>query len=710
MPYELWYGRKPDLSNLRELGCSAWVYNMADNPKIYDRSIKCVLVGYSGNSKAYRCWDRTNGRIHITRNVTFAESQDSRPRPLHPGVILGDVVPEEDDASSDRIVEEEDAPRNSNAPDSEPRRSTRSTKPSVAGTASKGIPHESNMDRVHEEIRASNECTHLRKADAALYKDADLTLLSSDNDPKDFKDAMSHADTAEWRTSIGEEVQSLKDHNVFTLIPRKEVPVGRKVIPSKAVFHYKLDESGNVARRKSRIVAKGFAQKPGIDFNETYAPVARMESMRTVLHIGATHDWDIHQMDIKTAFLHGELEEEIYMEQPAGAKEPGKEDHVARLNKTLYRLMQAAREWNKRLNAAMVEMGYVRITVDHCVYTRMTKVGTSIVAVHVDDMVATASTAEEMMNLKADLRKVFDLVDLGEVQWLLGMGVKRDRKLKTIALSQTAYIEKISKRLRLDNANPIWTPLDKNVILSKAQCPMTEHKQEDMKKHPYLVAVGSMMYAAMGTRPDVAFAVAHLSQFSSNPRQTHWTAAQRVIRYLLTTKDKCLMLGGSKPLTLVGYTDSDWGSDVNCRRSVSGYVFTLGGGAITWSSKKQPTVVTSSTEGEYMASCHATKEAIWLRTLLKLIGFGQTVATTIYCDNESAIMLTKDPSFHARTKHIDIQHHFVREHIESGDVKFIHLPTHEMPAGALTKPLTRPQFRYLVKGLGMTDPNEHLTA
>jgi hypothetical protein len=199
------------------------------------------------------------------------------------------------------------------------------------------------------------------------------------------------------------------------LIPRSDVPIGRKVIPSKAVFHYKLDVNGNVARRKTRIVVKGFAQKLGINFNNTFMLVARMESMRTILHIGATLDWEIHQLDVKAAFLHSNLEEEIYMEQPGGGKEPGKEGHVAFLNKMLYGLMQVACEWNKKLHTAMMGMGYIRVTVDHCIYIWTTKNGMSIVGVHVDDMVVAASMLNEMQELKWDLGKVFNLVDLGEV-------------------------------------------------------------------------------------------------------------------------------------------------------------------------------------------------------------------------------------------------------------------------------------------------------
>jgi len=277
------------------------------------------------------------------------------------------------------------------------------------------------------------------------------------------------------------------------------------------------------------MVAKGFAQKPGVDYTETYAPVARMESTRVLLHIGASLDWEIHQMDVKTAFLHGDLEEEVYMEQPEGMKERGKEDWVCYMRKTLYGLMQAARAWNIRLHRAMLEIGYVRISADHCIYMCNTTSGSSIVAIHVDDMAVAASNKAEMARLKEQLGKFFGLVDLGELKWLLGVAVTRNRRARTISLSQAAYIESIAKHLHLEDAHPVTTPLDPHVVLSKDHGPKDEEGKLRMKKIPYLTAIGSIMYAATATCPDVSYAVQHLSQFNSNPGYSHWTVAQRVI-------------------------------------------------------------------------------------------------------------------------------------------------------------------------------------
>jgi transposase InsO family protein len=678
-PYEMWFGVRPDITHLRELGCRAWVHITGENPKIYNRSIECVLIGYSETSKAYRCLDRSTGKIHVTRNVVFAESQDSRPRNLHPGVVINKDTPQEpppetwsdlqgsmqndtDPGDSDHDMQSDPAAKVL------PRRSARVPKMSAAGAAMRGLSYESVMDKtlreMHESKVQSRGGAPLDNEEVGVFvakSEEEWCYVGEMDDPRTYREILQRSDAPQWEKSMTEEMNSLAKHGVWQLVPRTEIPDGRRVIPSKWVFLRKRDETGSPKRFKSRVVAKGFVQRAGIDYTDTFAPVTRMESVRAILHIGAAMDWEIHQMDIKTAFLHGELKEEVYMEQPEGRIEKGKETYVCRLNKTLYGLVQSPRMWNARLNKALVdEIGFTRIAADHCVYVRTTKDGTSIIGIHVDDICATASTATEMKRVKGDIGAIFDLVDLGEVHHLLGMAIRRDRETRTITLSQRAYIETITKRLNLQDAYAKYTPLDHTVALTKDLCPSSEEEKEEMKKVPYLTAIGSMMYAAMGTRPDISFAVSHLSQFSANPGPAHWTQAQRVITYLYTTRDVELVLGG-KEISLSGWVDSDWASDRDDRRSIAGYMYSLGGGPISWSSKKQPTVATSSVEAEYMACAYGIKEALWLRSLLKLMDFEQKTATSILCDNMGAIILTKDPTFHARTKHIDVAHHFIRE-------------------------------------------------
>lgn len=284
--------------------------------------------------------------------------------------------------------------------------------------------------------------------------------------------------------------------------------------------------------------------------------------------------------------------------------------------------------------------------------------------------------------------------------------------MRTITLSQKAYADTVVARFNMENAYPCTTPLDRNVTLSTKMSPTTPTEIADMQHVPYRKLIGSLMYLAVGTRPDIAFAVQFLSQFLANPGRAHWEAAKRVIRYILGTRKFTLNLGGKQPICLTGYTDSDYAGDISNRKSTSGYVFSLGTtgtGLISWSSKKQATVTTSSCEAEYIAACHSAKETIWLRALLAAIGFPQKGATRVAADNQGAIALTKDPSVHARTKHIDVQYHFVRERVAMGEISYHYIHTSTMIADAMTKGLPAPAHTKFRRMMGISDPNWRAT-
>ena len=292
--------------------------------------------------------------------------------------------------------------------------------------------------------------------------------------------------------------------------------------------------------------------------------------------------------------------------------------------------------------------------------------------------------------------------DLGELAWILGIRVKRDRTSKTISLSQAAYIDSIVKRFNLSSASPLKTPIDTNAQLSKDQCPSTTRQKEDMENVPYREAIGSLMYAAIGTRPDITYAVTALSQYLQNPGRAHWEQAKRVIRYLKGTRDLELKLGPSGGVE--GFTDANWGNDTDDRHSICGYVFTLNGGAISWSSKKQSVVALSSTEAEYIGITHAAKEASWVRHLLSELYSPLVLKYPImlYCDNKSAIELVKNATFHSRTKHIAIRYHYIREAYNDGTIILSHRGTDDMPADIFTKPLVRIKLNKFSQLVGLS--------
>jgi hypothetical protein len=299
--------------------------------------------------------------------------------------------------------------------------------------------------------------------------------------------------------------------------------------------------------------------------------------------------------------------------------------------------------------------------------------------------------------------KYVEITDLGELHWLLGMEIIRDRQNGTISLSQKAYVDLIVHRFGFNDVKPVSTPIDPQVRLSQLQAPSTSLEHARMRNIPYREAIGSLMYASLGTRPDISFAVTTLSRFNSNPGEAHWNAAKRVFRYLKGTRDLWLVYGGVKRV-LTGWADAD-GSMAEDRRAVTGYAFLINGGAVSWSSKKQEIVSLSTTESEYVAATHAAKEAMWLRSLISQV-FGQaanqvTEPTTLFSDNKSAIALSQNLQYHARTKHIDVRYHFIRWIIENGTLRLVYCPTDDMVANTLTKALPSPKAKHFAAKLGL---------
>jgi histone deacetylase 1/2 len=419
---------------------------------------------------------------------------------------------------------------------------------------------------------------------AALY-------VAEIEEPETLKDALADA-----------EYQSLLENETWELV---ELPAGRKPISCKWVFKVKHDESGKVERFKGRLVAKGFLQKYGIDYDETFSPVVRFSSILALLAFGVSRQMLIHQMDVVTAFLNGTLDEEIYMQQPEGYVEPGKEGLVCRLKKSLY----GPRCWNNVFKEFMLSLGFVQSVADPCVFIRVLKDKLTIVTVHVDDLILLTDTEEEMIDLKTSLANHFKMKDMGVLHYCLGVSVTI--KDGVLQISQEQYIGKIMRKYKLQDCKTVSTPMDLNVKLVK-----DDGYSKPVDVVQYQSMVGSLIYAAIATRPDIAYAVAALAKFNSSPTEAHLTAVKRVFRYLKGTAQLRLQYQETD-VNVEGYSDADWASDSDDRRSTSGNVFVMSGGAISWTSKKQPTVAISTSESEYIALCFATQEAVWLRQLMK---------------------------------------------------------------------------------------------
>ena len=429
-----------------------------------------------------------------------------------------------------------------------------------------------------------------------------------------------------------------------------------------------------------------------------------MESWRILLHIAAVNNWDAQQIDVKTAFLYGLLpdHEVQYMEQPPGFEEKEKEDYVWVLQRGLYGMKQSGRIWNQTMNDAMLSWGFTRLSCGSCIYYRKTETGTIISAVHVDDFLSIATSKVENELFKTQMKSLWTISDLGEAKHCIGIAISRNIPKRTVSLSQKALIDKIIQQFGQSDSHPVSTPMDPGLKLRWVdKSSLSKQDMEKLVKIPYRSLVGSLIYLAIGTRPDISYSVQQLSQFLDSYSYPHWNAAIRVVRYLKGSRTLELILGGDNEIKVIGFTDSDWANCPDTRRSVGGYLFTLGSGPVSWQSKRQRTVATSSCEAEYMAAFEASKEAIWLRTLLSSIGLSPTSATSLLCDNNAAITLSEDPAFHARVKHFDIRYHFLRKRVQSGDISLSYVNTKDNIADIFIKPLDTTVFTRLRTFLGL---------
>ena len=647
-PYEKWYNRRPDLSHLRVFGCVAYAHIPdCQRNKLSKKAEKFRLVGYSLTSKGYRLLDEKTTKVVISRDVVFNEND----------FCMIDV--KEDASIPIDIDVQEEISTDSDENDIEERR-------------------QSTRQR-HPPIRYGTD----EYVDAAIFE-------PEPEEPESIEEALADED---WTAAANAEYESLMENNTWELV---SLPEGRKPIECKWIFKVKRGSNGEVNRYKARLVAKGFAQKYGVDYDETFAPVVRYSSIRALLAYAIQNDMILHQMDVVTAFLNGTLEENIYMQQPAGYIQPGKEKLVCKLKKSIYGLKQSPRCWNKAFKEYMESIGFKQSNADPCIFIKTEESEKIIVAVYVDDLIIATKTNEKMEEVKKSLSSRFKMKDLGRLHHCLGITIEYDETRRCLWLHQKPYILKMLEKFGLSQAKTVSTPANLSVKLRK-----NDETSKLVDPALYQSMVGSLLYAAIATRPDISQAVGAASRYCSQPNEAHLTAVKRILRYLKGTVNLGLKYEKSQSGTLTGYSDADWAGDLDDRHSTSGNLFLLAGGPITWLSKKQPTVALSTAEAEYMSLCSATQEAVWLRALLNEFNFHQEQPTVIKEDNQGTISMARNPVSHSRTKHIDIKYHYVRETISNGYVTLEYCPTEHMIADLLTKPLARERFETLRSTMGL---------
>lgn len=519
-------------------------------------------------------------------------------------------------------------------------------------------------------------------------------MFTEFEEPVNFREAMRDPS---WMEAMKKEIESIEKNSTWTLT---RLPEGHKVVGLKWVFKLKKNSDGELLKHKARLVAKGYVQRFGIDFEEVFAPVARLDTVRLILAIAANRGWEVHHLDVKSAFLNGDLKEEVYVTQPEGFEVKNKEHLVFRLHKALYGLKQAPRAWNLCLDRRLKQIGFETCVQEQAVYKRMKNGVVLLVGVYVDDLIVTGKIRSDIDTFKEEMTAEFEMSNLGLLNYYLGIEV--DQKDNGISVKQSGYAKKVLSQFGMEDCNSTRIPMQPRSNLHKDQ------DGEPVDATEYRRLVGSLRYL-LHTRPDLSYSVGVLSRFMERPTLMHQNASKQVLRYLKGTIHLGLFYprgGGEEVLT--GYSDSDLAGDQDDRKSTGGMVFYLNEAVISWSTQKQKTVALSSCEAEFMAATAAACQGIWLRNLLAELLNKELEVVKLFIDNKSAIALMKNSVFHGRSKHIDTRFHFIRGCIEEGQIAVEFIRTEEQRADPLTKALPAGSLitsRYLL-GVRNLEPHQ----
>lgn len=513
-----------------------------------------------------------------------------------------------------------------------------------------------------------------------------LAMFVGDMDPVRFEEAVRHE---HWRTAMESEIKSINDNHTWKLV---DLLAGAKVIGVKWIFKTKLNERGELDKFKARLVAKGFHQTQGVDFHEVFAPVARWDTIRVILALAAQRRWCVFQLDVKSAFLHGELAEDVYVEQPQGFESGDDAGKVYKLQKALYGLRQAPRAWYSRIEGYFAREGFRKCHCEHTLFVKAEKGDVLIVSVYVDDLIYTSSSETMIVEFKRSMEEEFAMTDLGKMKYFLGVEVVQDEQ--GIFIGQKKYAVETLQKFGMEECNAVRNPMVRGNRLTKegagARVDPTSFKQ----------LVGSLRYLT-ATRPDLIYSVNLVSRYMESPSEQHLAAAKRILRYVQGTVGFGIQYRHGGDEKLIGYVDSDYAGDEDDRRSTSGYTFLFGDGAVSWSSKKQPIVTLSTTKVEYVAAASGACQAVWLRNVLMDIGCDQEKGTVILCDNSSTIKLAKNHVLHGRSKHIHVRYHFIRELVNEEVISLEYCTTQEQVSDIMTKPVKLDVFERLREKMGV---------
>lgn len=718
-PFEVMFGTKPNLSHLKVFGCKAYAYVERQRKKLDSKAQEGVFLGYCSYSNSYLVSvPSSNGGMRLlqTRSVTFNEDEFYFNRlqdDLQPGTMeedINDAAIISDSGGLD-IDDDELPPEVKLQPtDIEVREtletSTLVSQPLDLPSTPEAVTTESDTTITVPPMTQQADVEPPRTRSGRVQRkpawmedyltgnqlDNETNLCmaainSSDMVPRNATEALKDSN---WEEAMQKEYDSLVSNKVWELV---QLPSGRKQVSGKWHFVVKHGADGKVLKYKARYCARGFTQIFGQDYNETYSPTVKLSTLRCMWALAAQQKCQVYQMDIKTAYLNADIEEEIYLKQPDGFVKMDKDGRplVCLLLKSIYGLKQSGRNWYQLLVDYLLELGFKPSPNDPCLFTKVISNVFYYVSVWVDDIIYFSTDPKFYQEFKAQIEKKFTIGDLSKLSWFLGMQVTGQPG--NITVNQKQYIESLLANFGMAECKPVSTPIAEKMEFKRADCPADNSAdQADMRHYDYRGLVGSLNYLATTSRPDISFVAHTLSSYLNNPGFNHWTAAKHVLRYLRGTADYQLTFNHDpNGIKLVGWSDSDYAGQLDTRKSTSGVCFSLhnNGACISWMSKLQPTVATSTAEAEINAATEASKEAVHLQQLLASMGFPQSLPTTIWVDNQAAIAIAKNPVQQTKTKHYAIKLLFVRELVLNQEVVLTYIPTEENNADIFTKGLGR---------------------
>ncbi|KAK1422393.1 hypothetical protein QVD17_25482 [Tagetes erecta] len=734
----------------RIFGCSVFVHiPKTDRNKLDPCAEKCVFVGYGVNQKGYRCYSPKKRNVITTMNCNFLETEYFY-NSQHSGLgeneyedalswlksfphtateseeSLNSATQESPDLMSEvsrshsietnldnnletnpnnsehvatnlenpEIIIEQveqvdpDAVRQETPEENDTTQEVTSIKYVLPPRTNRGIPPK-RYSPEKEAQKSKYPMANIATGNLSKEAKAFVSSLYSEQIPTTLEEALN---TKRWKDAMEVEMDALKKNDTWE---KCVLPPGKKPVGCRWLFSVKPKPDGTVDRYKARLVAKGYSQTYGIDYSETFSPVAKMDTIRVLFSVAANKEWPLHQFDVKNAFLHGDLKEEVYMEAPPGFKEDFKEKEVCRLKKSLYGLKQSPRAWFGRFTHAMKSYGFKQSNSDHTLFLKKRNGLVTCLIIYVDDMILTGNDEEEMIRLKKNLFTEFEMKDMGRLKYFLGIEVLRSTQ--GIFICQKRYILDLLAETGMIDCKPAETPMIANHKLH------IDLEAELADKERYQRLVGKLIYLSH-TRPDIAYAVGVVSQFMHQPQVAHMEAVWRIIRYLKGTPGHGVWFKTNGHLAIQAYTDADWAGDKGNRRSTSGYFTLVGGNLVTWRSKKQKVVALSSAEAEFRGIARGLAEVLWIRKLLTEIGFPQTKASRIMCDNKAAIQISENPVQHDRTKHVEVDRHFIKEKLEGGIIELPFVRSEDQLADILTKAVSGRIFNKCLVKLSIGDP------